>query len=422
MRTINRLTPLKVARLKKPGRYGDGLGLWLQVSRYGTKAWLFRYQREGKARQMGLGPLHTVTLAKARDKATACRRLLLDGVDPLEAKRQRRTTVADQKARALTFKQAAEKYIAANERHWKNAKHATQWSATLETYAFPILGTLPVDEIDKNAVIRAVEPIWEAKRETANRVRGRIETVLNWAVARGYRKEGDNPARWKGHLEHALPKLGKKVRHQPALPYAELPAFMAELRNREGASARALEFTILNMARTGAVIGATWNEVDLDEQVWTVPPERAGAKIIGENTKPRRVPLSPRSIEILKSLPREKGNPHVFIGAKKGTGLSNMAMLELMRKLRPKYVPHGFRSTFKDWCAERTNYPNEVSEAALWHAVADKVEAAYRRGQLFEKRRLLADEWQRYCETVACGDRKVIRIRGASREPNRFGR
>jgi integrase len=247
-------------------------------------------------------------------------------------------------------------------------------------------------------VLKILRPIWNGKPETANRVRGRIETILDWAKAHAYRA-GDNPARWKGHLDNVLPKKSKvkRTRHHPALPYADVPAFMADLRAREGLTARALEFTVLTAGRTGAVIGATLDEIDIDAKVWTVPPERTGAKISGEAPAPRRVPLSDRAVEILKALPKEKGNPHVFIGAKRGNALSNMAMLELMREMRPGYVPHGFRSTFKDWCSETTIYPNEVSEAALWHVVADKVEAAYRRGDLFEKRRALMADWAVYC-------------------------
>jgi integrase len=229
-------------------------------------------------------------------------------------------------------------------------------------------------------------------------VRGRVESILDWAKVNGFR-EGENPARWKGHLEFVLPKRSKvkRVRHHPALPYDDIPAFAAELREREEQSARALEFLVLTAARTEAVIGALLSEVDFDEKVWTVPPDRAATKIVGEDPKPRRVPLSDRAIKLLKSLPREENNPYLFNGGIAGKPLSNMAMLELMREIRPGFVPHGLRSTFKDWCAETTNYPNEVSEAALWHAVADKVEAAYRRGDLFEKRRRPMAEWAKYC-------------------------
>jgi integrase len=393
-----KLSARAVASITAPGRYGDGGGLWLQVSPTGTKAWLFRYMLNGSARHMGLGPVPLISLAEARERVRDARRLLLDGTDPLKARAAKRAAAAVAAAKSVTFRDAAERYIAAHEAAWKNPKHRQQWRSTLATYVYPIFGNLPVAAIDTTLVIKALEPIWTTKPETAGRVRGRIESVLDWAKARGYR-EGENPARWQGHLENLLPKKSKvtRVKHHPALPYDDMPAFMSELHAREGISARALEFKALTAARTSAVIGATWDEVDLNAKLWTVPPSRAGTKITGEEPKPRRVPLSGRVLEILKELPREKGNPHVFIGGKAGEPLSNMAMLELMRGMRPGYVPHGVRSTFKDWCSEKTNYPNEVSEAALWHSVADKVEAAYRRGDLFEKRRRLMEEWARYC-------------------------
>lgn len=401
-RDSNRLTALKVAKLAKPGRYGDGGGLVLQVSRWGTKAWLFRYERDGRERQMGLGPLLTISLADARQRALAARKLLLDGIDPISNRKEARAAARLAAARGITFEECAEKYITAHEASWRNEKHRAQWRATLRRYAYPVIGSLPVHSIGTSLTIKILEPIWTKIPETASRVRGRVESMLDWAKVRGFR-EGENPARWQGHLDHLLPKKSKvaRVKHHPAVPYSEIPEFMSELRAREGISARALEFTILTVARTGAVIGAIWDEVDPVGRVWTVPPERTGTKIIGEDPKPRRVPLSDRVMEILKDLPREKGNPQVFIGAATGEPLSNMAMLELLRGMRPGYVTHGFRSTFKDWCSETTNYPNEVSEAALWHVVADDVEAAYRRGDLFEKRRRLMRDWARYCAEPA---------------------
>lgn len=408
---LNKLSERKVATVKKRGRYSDGGGLVLQVSRWGTKSWVFRYERDGRDRHMGLGPVHDRSLAEAREKARECRRLLLDGVDPIEARagseRKRKSDLAGLE----TFERCAERYVAAHEPTWRNDKHRAQWKSTLRRYVYPVIGSLPAASIDTGHVIKIVEPLWHDKPETAGRVRGRIESVLDWAKARGFRA-GDNPARWKGHLDQLLPKRSrvKRVRHHPALPYAELPQFMAELRDREGQSARALEFTILTAARTGAVIGGLLSEIDFKAKVWTVPPERAGTKIVGEDVKPRRVPLCDRAMWILEHAAREKGNPHMFIGAEPGRPLSNMAMLELMREMRPGYVPHGFRSTFKDWCSETTHFPSEVSEAALWHAVADKVEAAYRRGELFVKRRRLMDEWARYCarEPAAAQAGKVL--------------
>lgn len=399
---LNKLSARAVESVSKRGRYSDGGGLVLQISKWGTKSWIFRYERDGRDRHMGLGPLVDLSLLEAREKAARCRKLLLDGIDPQEARAAERQERAEEIARSVPFEECGELYLAAYEPTWRNPKHRAQWRSTLKTYVYPVIGKLPASAVDTTLVMKILEPIWHAKPETAGRVRGRIESIWDWAKGRGY-CVGENPARWKGHLEHQLPKRSKvrRVRHHPALPYADLPAFMAELRTREGQSARALEFTILTAARTGAVIGGLLSEVDFKAKIWTVPPERAGTKIVGEDAKPRRVPLCDRAIWLLENAERDEGNPHLFAGAEPGDALSNMAMLELMREMRPGYVPHGFRSTFKDWCSETTNYPSEVSEAALWHAVADKVEAAYRRGELFKKRQRLMDEWARYCARPA---------------------
>jgi integrase len=414
-RTVQKLTPLKVARLAAPGMYSDGAGLYLQVTASGAKSWIYRFSLRGKAREMGLGSAAVLGLSEARTRANESRRLCQDGIDPIEARKAAHAQAALDAAKAITFKEAATTFIASHRAGWRNPKHAAQWTSTLETYAYPIIGKLSVQQIDTVLVMKVIEPIWAEIPETASRVRGRIEKVLDWAKARGYR-QGDNPARWRGHLDTQLPRRSKvrAVRHHPALPFVDIPEFMAELRVREGLSAKALEFTILTAARTSATIGAIWSEIDLNAKVWTVPPDRAGTKITGEEPTPRRVPLCDRAIAILRALPRQEGNPHVFIGASVGKGLSDMAMLELMRDMRPGYVPHGFRSTFKDWCAETTNYPNEVSEAALWHVIDDKVEAAYRRGTLFEKRRKLMDDWARYCDAPKMPARgQVVELRPA---------
>jgi len=398
-----KLTARSVAALNTPGRYGDGGGLWLQVSSSGTKAWLLRYMRNGQARHMGLGPITLVTLAAAREKAREARRLLLDGVDPLEHRRAKLAQAGIATAQAVGFKEAADRYIAAHEVAWKHPVHRRQWPSSLAMYAYPVLGALPVAAIDTGLIVKVLEPIWTAKPETAGRVRARIENVLDWAKARGYR-DGENPARWRGHLDHLLPDPGKvrRTEHFPALAYTDIPQFMADLRELQGSGARALEFLVLTAARTTAVIGGTWDEIDLRERIWIVPASRAGTKI-GDD-KPRRVPLSDRALQILTELRGEDGNPHVFVGGKRGRGLSNMAMAKLLKSMgypstTQGKLPtvHGMRSTFKDWASERTNYPGEVSEAALWHVVADKVEAAYRRGDLFEKRRRLMNDWARYC-------------------------
>ena len=406
MRETNKLTPLKVARLKQPGRYGDGHGLWLQVSEQGSKAWLFRYMRDGRARQMGLGALHTVSLQEARARARLARQVLLDGLDPIDVKHERRSRLRLEKARALTFKQCADDYLGAHAGAWKNAKHRAQWSATLDAYAHPLIGALPVAAIDTALILKILRPIWQEKPETASRLRGRIERILDWATVQEYR-HGDNPARWRGHLDALLPAKTKvrAVKHHPALPFVELPAFMDELRKRDSISARALEFTILTATRTGEAIGARWDEIDLSTKTWTVPASRMKAG------RPHRVPLSDRAVAILDELPRDDSN-FVFLGAKVGSPISNMAMLELLRGMNGNGLTvHGFRSTFSDWARERTGYPRDVVEMALAHAVKDKSEAAYRRGDALEKRRRLMAEWARYCALPAV-EAEVVALHG----------
>ncbi|MGJ3264307.1 MAG: tyrosine-type recombinase/integrase [Salinarimonas sp.] len=392
-----KLTVRQVETMRKPGRYGDGGGLWLQVSPSGTKSWALRYSREGKARQMGLGAYPLVTLAMARERAIDERRKILAGFDPIAERRAERTAAKVEAAKAVTFAECAERYIAAHEATWRNPKHRAQWRATIAAYVNPVFGALPVAAVDTGLVMRALEPIWNEKPETAGRVRGRVELVLDWAAARGFRA-GENPARWRGHLDKLLPARGKvaKVKHHAALPWQDAPAFMGELRAMGGVSPRALEFAILTAARTGEVIGARWEEVDLAAGVWTIPGERMKAG------REHRVPLSPRAAEILSDAPREAGNPFVFIGGKRGAGLSNMAMLATLRRMgRGELTAHGFRSTFRDWAAEATAYPAEVAEMALAHTIESKVEAAYRRGDLFGKRRRLMAEWARHCERPA---------------------
>jgi integrase len=338
---------------------------------------------------MGLGSVDDVTLSEARDKRDDARRKLKnERVDPIDAKRAKAAQERLEKAKAVTFKDAAGRYIKAHGPGWKNAKHAAQWTATLETYAYPVIGELPVQAVDTALVTQILEPIWTTKNETASRVRGRIEAVLDWARVRGFR-EGENPARWRGHLDHLLVDRNRLARgHHAALPFAEIGDFMALLRDREGVSARALEFTILTAARTSEALGARWDEIDFDAKVWTVPAERMKAK------RDHRVPLSAAALAILKPLSAARASDFVFPGAKSGQGLSNMALLTVLRRMeRGDLTAHGFRSTFRDWAAERTNYPRDVAEMALAHAIADKVEAAYRRGDLFDKRRGLMDAW-----------------------------
>ncbi|MNS32694.1 Prophage CP4-57 integrase [compost metagenome] len=372
--------------------YADGGGLYLQVSRSGTKSWIFRFALSGREREMGLGPLHTVSLSEARDLALEARKLKLRGLDPIDARSAERSAQRLEDAKAVTFKQAATAYIKANQAAWKNAKHAAQWEATLATYAEPIFGDFAVAAIDTTLVLKAIEPIWTAKPETASRLRGRIETILDWATVRGFR-HGDNPARWRGHLDKLLPSKNKirTVTHHAALPYKELPAFMKILADQAGVGARALEFTILTAARTSEVIGARWQELDVVSATWTVPKERMKAG------REHRVPLSASALKILEAMAEIRTSDYVFPGGKKDRPLSNMALLAALKRMkRSDLTAHGFRSTFRDWAAETTDYPGEVVEMALAHTVANKVEAAYRRGDLLEKRKGLMSDWSRH--------------------------
>jgi integrase len=450
------LTAKGIEKLRKVvGRYrddGDGgvRGLYLSVpSKKGKNAdenvpggasWLLRYDiecaprvtKEGnetnrRERWIGLGPLEILSLKQAREKAKAKRALLLDGIDPLDAKKAARTATKLAAAKKISFRKAAGQYLSQTERKWKNAKHRQQWANTLEQYAYPIIGDLAVADVDTAAVLRVLEQkykgqrLWDSIPETASRLRGRIESILDWAKVRAYRT-GDNPAAWD-ILEHAgLPARGKGAKH-PALPYADIPekglrgvaSFVAELQTRKGIASQALEFLVLTATRTGAVVGATWNEINLTEKIWTVPSSRQGAKISGDED--RRIPLSERAIEILKLQHREADNPFVFIGAEPGQGLGATVIGRMMKEM--KYasttpgklaVPHGFRSCFKDWVSEETNFPNFVSEQALWHAIADKTEASYRRGDLMKKRMPLMEAWARFVGTPK-GDASVVPIR-----------
>ena len=391
-RTTYRLTAVKIAALKEPGLHPDGDGLYLRVTKTGTKSWMLRYWVDGKARDMGLGPLSTVTLAKARELAGGVRVQRRDGIDPIKRRIKEREEAKRHDARGMTFKEAALALIASHEPAWRNAKHREQWRNSLATYVYPIMGDVPVDEVDTTLVLQVLNPLWKSKTETATRVRGRIEGIIDWAKARGAR-QGDNPARWRGHLDHLLPSPGKirRVRHHPALPYADVPSFMAELRTKSGTSARALEFVILSAARTNEALGAIFEEIDTKQAVWTVPAERMKAG------REHRVPLPPRAITVVKEMAELRRSEFIFPGFREGRPLSNMAMLELLRDMRPGITTHGFRSSFRDWAAEETATPSEVVEMALAHAIENKVEAAYRRGDLFDKRRKLMEAWASYC-------------------------
>jgi integrase len=411
-RTMGRLTALAVTRATKPGMYADGGGLYLRVGPSGAKSWVFRFRVDGKRRDMGLGPLHVVSLAAAREKATACRTERFDGRDPLEGRQARKVADKLEASKAMTFRQCAATYIDAHRLGWKNEKHAAQWGSTLEAYANPVFGDLPVQAVDTALVMRALEPIWWTKTETASRLRGRIEAVLDWATVREFRR-GDNPARWRGHLDHLLPQRAKvqKVQHHPALAYSQIGAFMASLRSQEGHAARALEFLILTAGRTGEVIGVRWDEIDLAEGVWTVPASRM------KTSKEHRVPLAPATIKLLKKQQAvaqsidAKPKGFVFPGGRPGKPLSNMAILNLLQRMkRDDLTAHGFRSTFRDWTAEQTHFPRDVAEMALAHTISDKVEAAYRRGDLFDKRCQLMDAWAAYCGTSPVGESISTRV------------
>ncbi len=411
-RATARLTALKVEKAKEPGMYADGGGLYLRVTPQGTKNWVLRYMLNRTPRWMGLGPFTLYGLQEARARALDARRKRHDGIDPIDARRVERARQRLDAAKAVTFAEVAEVYITAHKAGWRNGKHKAQWENTLKTYATPIMA-LPVQSIDTALVLKALEPIWTVKPETAGRVRQRIESILDFAKVRGFR-DAENPARWRGHLDKLLPARTKvrAIGHHVVLPYAELPAFLASLRTREAIAARALEFLILTAARTGEVIGARWNEIDLLDKTWTVPAERMKAQ------REHRVPLSARAIVILQEMQAARDgddeNAFVFFGPRPATPLSNMALLMLLRRMElDDLTVHGFRSTFRDWAAERTNYRNHVVEMALAHAVSDKVEQAYRRGDLFEKRRRLMQQWATFCTTAPVLQNNVTPLRAS---------
>ena len=378
-----RLTVAKV-KAAEPGKHPDGANLWLQVGPSGSRSWYLRFTLAGRTREMGLGPYPLVGLAEARDKATMQRRLLLDGVDPIEARKARQPT-----RDPVTFAVAAKQYIAGHEKAWKSADHARQWHNSLGRYVLPAIGERPISAVDTHDVLSIVEPLWQDKTETASRLLNRISLVLDWATARKLRT-GDNPARWKGHIDAILPKRAKVQRavNYAALPYARLPQFMAQLRQQTEIGAKAAELMVLTCTRTSEVRFAEWSEIDLEGRQWTIPANRMKAE------RDHRIPLSDAAAAILAQI--ERPNERVF------PGLGQHAILKAIKRIEPDITAHGLRSTFADWCAEQTNTPSEVREMALAHAVGDKVEAAYRRGDLFEKRRHLADGWAAFCsETVA---------------------
>jgi integrase len=399
-RKARELSPLEVSRLVKPGRWSVGGvdGLALQVTSTGARSWVLRLSPgSGRRREMGLGGFPSVTLAQARDKARRQRALAQDGIDPIAAREASRSAVLAEQQAQKAFSEVAAQYIAQHEKAWKNAKHQAQWVATLRTYAEPVIGKLLVRDIRATHVIDVLEPIWTTKTETATRVRSRIELVLDYAAARGYR-EGLNPARWKGNLDAALPNASKvaPVRHHSAVPVKEVAAFMKRLRSQAGTAARALEFAVLTAARSGEVRGATWSEIDLKAALWTIPAARM------KSGREHRVPLSKPAMSLLLSLPGDRRpEDHMFPGMR--GPLSDMSLTAVLRRMDVQATAHGFRSTFRDWVAENTDHSREVAEMALSHAIDNKVEAAYRRGDLLEKRVALMADWASFLAAVRKG-------------------
>jgi len=392
-RPIAKLSALAVKHAVLPGSYSDGGGLYLHISKSGVKSWIYRFMLNRKVREMGLGPCSTVSLAEARDRAFACRKLRNDGIDPLEARRRERARAELDAGRTLTFSEATKAYIMSREADWDSAKHVQRWSSPLATYVEPMIGSVRVQDVDAAMVLRVLRPIWTSKTVTASRVRSRIETILDWANVRGLRTS-DNPARWRGHLNQLLPSPSKvrPVQHLAGLSFTQIPDFFAALRRRPAVAARALEFTILTATRSGQVRGASWNEVDLNTRVWTVPSDRM------RNGCEHRVPLSGPAMAILHRMHDLRENDYVFPGDRRPT-LSNMSTLMLLRRMgHSKITTHGFRSSFRDWCHETASFPSAIADAALGCAIADKAQA-HQTGNLFERRRELMDAWGRYCET-----------------------
>lgn len=407
MRPLGKLKDIQV-RTAGPGVYGDGGGLVLAVRQGATglnRTWMFRYKRDGHAHWMGLGSYPDITLARAREKAQDARRLIIEGYDPLTVKRDQRVSLRRELAKqpVPTFDECAAAYLASHRAGWRSVEHSNEWNRSLKAYVTPVFGSTPVDMIDTAAVSKALEPLWHTKVNTASRVRGRIENVLDWAKVRGYRA-GENPARWRGHLENLLPTRSKvrTVVHYRALPYSQLPKFIEELRKVGGMTARCLEFVVLTAARSNEVLTAKWSEMDLQASTWTLPASKM------KGGREHRVPLAPAAVALLEALPRN--GEYVFTGHRGRQYLSPASMKMLLIRMKQPTTTHGFRSSFRDWCAERTNYPSELAEMALAHRVGNAVELAYRRTDMFERRRRLMADWATFCETPT-SSAEVIRIR-----------
>ena len=402
------LSAIAVKRLTKPGLHAVGgvSGLQLQVTKTGARSWVLRTIIGAKRRDIGLGGYPDVTLAQARDKARDTKETIQQGIVPVAQRRAVRTALIAAQATNKTFDECAEQFLIKKTTEFSNPKHATQWRNTLATYASPVIGKLPVEAVELPHILKILEPLWGEKTETATRLRGRIEAVLAYATVSKYRT-GDNPARWQGNLDAVLPKPAKlkKVKHHKAIPWQEIGAFVESLRQRSGTGAKALEFTVLTAARSGEVRGALWDEIDLATKTWTIPAERM------KTNKEHTVPLCDDALTLLESLPRFAGNELVFPGAR-GSILSDVALTKPIRAIGSDATAHGFRSTFRDWCAKSTNYPNEVAEMALAHTVSNAVERAYRRGDLLAKRVRLMADWCRYINTTPTAKGEVVAIRG----------
>jgi integrase len=397
-----RLTDRKVKTEKRPGLYADGGSLYMRVAEGGSKQWVFRFVVNGRLRDMGMGSVHTLSLAEAREKAREARKLRLEGKDPIDERNAQRGAAVATSAKQITFKECGEQYIREHAKKWTNPKHGEQWKSTLETYVYPVLGKLPVGTIDTPLVLKVLKPLWERAPVTASRVRGRIEQILGWATVHHYRS-GPNPAQWRGHLQHALPALSQiaKIEHHAALPYTEISALMAKLPQNSSVVARCLEYIVLTAARMTEATDSTWDEIDLATATWTIPGSRT------KNGEEHRVPLSAAAVAVLRQMQAIRTSVYVFPGLRAGRPVGRNAVWELGKTLGT--TVHGLRSTFRDWAAERTNFPRELAEKALAHIVGDETERAYQRGDLLEKRRKLMDAWAEFCGKPATGG-KVVAI------------
>jgi integrase len=404
---VKRLKDLQIKRLSKSGAYPDGEGLYLQVRDSGAKDWFYRYEVAGKGRKRGLGSYPTISLDQARDDALECRQLRKSGIDPIDHFKSLEIERDLEKAKSTTFKECAESYIDTHKHGWKDKRHESQWRKSLENYAYPSIGDLPVQSIDIDLVMKVIEPIWFDKTETASRVRQRIENILDWATVRKLR-QGDNPALWRGRLDKLLPKRTKvqKPVHFPAMDYRDVPEYFQSLRKKDGIASGALAFVILTATRSSEARSVAVHEIDKTANTWVIPASRMKAD------REHRIPLAAEALKILDEMEPFKRSTDdlVFPGLTRGNPVSASSILKIVKKHDSSLTVHGFRSSFRDWCAEMTSYPREVAEAALAHAVKDKTEAAYQRGDLFEKRRKLMDHWAQYC-LKGTGRAKVVPIR-----------